>query len=179
MATWARVKDQVSHTVFLWKKVCQNFVPVTFIPTAHSQQSLVAKVTKSSDRSIHQGANIQVLRHTLFVLSHMVSPPQMPVLLKRMYNANIPRAEITTFVPSCPPMLHTIIKTKLSFFQNCFENGMLTSCVLSYAPMLVKRYILPRSPKIFLSPFPEKTQILLTACVHPKISHNSYTSYHR
>ena len=33
-----------------------------------------------------------------------VSPPQMPVLLKRMYNANILRAEITTFVPSCPPM---------------------------------------------------------------------------
>ena len=53
-----------------WKKVCQNFVQVTFIPTAHAQQSLVAKVNKSSDRSIHQGANIQVLRHTLFVLSH-------------------------------------------------------------------------------------------------------------
>ena len=35
---------------------------------------------------------------------HMVSPPQMPVPLKHMYNANIPRAEITTFVPSCPPM---------------------------------------------------------------------------
>ena len=33
----------------------------------------------------------------------MVSPPQMPVPLKRMYNVNIPRAEITTFVPSCPP----------------------------------------------------------------------------
>ena len=84
---------------------------------------------------------------------HMVSPPQMPVPLKRMYNANIPRAEITTFVPSCPPMLHTIIKPKLSFFKNCFENGMLTSCVLSYAPMLVKRSILPRSPEIFLRPF--------------------------
>ena len=111
--------------------------------------------------------------------NHKVPPPQMPVPLKRMYNANIPRAEITTFVPSCPPMLHTIIKPKLSFFKNCFENGMLTSCVLSYAHMLVKRSILPRSPEIFLRPFPEKTQILLTACVHPKISHNSYTSYHR
>ena len=108
-----------------------------------------------------------------------VSPPQMPVPLKRMYNADIPRAEITTFVPSCPPMLHTIIKPKLSFFKNCFENGMLTSCVLSYAHMLVKRSILPRSPEIFLRPFPEKTQILLTPCDHPKISHNSYTSYHR
>ena len=56
----------------LWfreKKVCQNSVPVTFIPTAHAQQSLVAKVSKSSDRSIHQGANIQVLRHTLDYLS--------------------------------------------------------------------------------------------------------------
>ena len=53
----------------------------------------------------------------------MVSPPQMPVPLKRMYNANIPRAKITTFVPSCPPMLRTIIKPKLSFFKNCFENG--------------------------------------------------------
>ena len=108
----------------------------------------------------------------------MVSPPQMPVPLKRMYNANIPRADITTFVPSCPPMLHTIIKPKLSFFKNCFKNSMLTSCVFSYAPMLVKRSILPRSPEILLRPIPEKTQILLTACVHPKISHNSYTSYH-
>ena len=108
-----------------------------------------------------------------------VSPPQMPVPLKRMYNANIPRAEITTFVPSCPPILHTILNPKLSFFKNCFENGMLTSCVLSYAPMLVKRSILPRSPEIFLRPFPEKTHILLPACVHPNISHNSYTSYHR
>ena len=109
----------------------------------------------------------------------VVSPPQMPVPLKHMYNANIPRAEITTFVPSCPPMWHTIIKPKLSFFKNCFENGMLTSCVLSYAPMLKKWSVLPRSPEIFLRPFPEKTQILLTPCVHPKISHNSYTSYHR
>ena len=114
-----------------------------------------------------------------YCVGYKVSPPQMPVPLKRMYNANIPRAEITTFVPSCPPMLHTIIKPKLSFFKNCFENGMLTSCVLSYAPMSVKRSILPRSPEIFLRPFPEKTQILLTTCVHPKISHNSYTSYHR
>ena len=88
--------------------------------------------------------------------THMVSPPQMPVLLKRMYNANIPRAEITTFVPSCPPMLHTIIKPKLSFFKNCFENGMLTSCVLSYAPMLVKRSILPRSPEIFCAHFQKR-----------------------
>ena len=119
------------------------------------------------------------LRAALQAVGAMVSPPQMSVPLKRMYNANIPRAEITTFVPSCPPMLHTIIKPKLSFFKNCFENGMLTSCVLSYAPMLVKRSISPRSPEIFLRPFPEKTQILLTACVHPKISHNSYTSYHR
>ena len=36
--------------------------------------------------------------------TYKVSPPQMPVPLKHMYNANIPRAEITTFVPSCPPM---------------------------------------------------------------------------
>ena len=35
MATWARVKGQVSHTVLGEKKVCQNIVPVTFIPTAH------------------------------------------------------------------------------------------------------------------------------------------------
>ena len=37
--------------------------------------------------------------------THVVSPPKMPVPLKRMYihNANIPRAEISTFVPSCPP----------------------------------------------------------------------------
>ena len=98
--------------------------------------------------------------------THMVSPPQMPVPLKRMYNANIPRAKITTFFPSCPPMLHTIIKPKLSFFKNCFENGMLTSCVLSYAPMLVKRSVLPSPPEIFLRPFPEKTQFLLTIYPH-------------
>ena len=89
-------------------------------------------------------------------LTPMVSPPQMPVPLKRMYNANIPRSEITTFVPNCPPMSHTIIKPKLSFFKNCFENGMLTSCVLSYAPMLVKRSVLPRSPEIFLRPFQKR-----------------------
>ena len=41
--------------------------------------------------------------------------------------------------------------------------------------MLVKRLVLPRSPEIFLRPFPEKTQILLTPCVHPKISHSSCT----
>ena len=69
MATWARVKGQFSHTVFREKKVCRNLVPVTFIPTAHAQQSLVAKVSKSSDRSIHKRANIQVLRHTLDYLS--------------------------------------------------------------------------------------------------------------
>ena len=89
--------------------------------------------------------------------SYRVSPPQMPVQLKRIYNANIPGAEITTFVPSSSPMLHTIIKPELSFFKNCFENGMLTSCVLSYVPMLVNRFVLPRSPEIFLRPFPEKT----------------------
>ena len=110
---------------------------------------------------------------------HVVSPPQMPVPLKRMYNANILRAEITTFVPNCPPMWHNMIKPKLSFLKNSFENGMLTSCVLSYTPMLVKRSVLPRSPEIFLRPFLEKTQILFTPCVHPKIPHNSYTSYHR
>ena len=47
----------------------------------------------------------------------MVSPPQMPVPSKRMYNANIPRAEITTFVLAAPPMLHTIIKHNLSSFK--------------------------------------------------------------
>ena len=35
--------------------------------------------------------------------THMASPPQMPVQLKRMYNANILRAEITTFVRNYPP----------------------------------------------------------------------------
>ena len=38
------------------------------------------------------------------VWRYKVSPPQMPVLLKRMYNADILRVEITTFVPSYPPM---------------------------------------------------------------------------
>ena len=50
---------------------------------------------------------------------------------------------------------------------------MLTSCVLSYAPMLEKRSVLPRSPDIFLGPFPEMTQILLTPCIHSKISQHS------
>ena len=94
----------------------------------------------------------KLFKSDLWIQCYEVSPPQMPVPLKRMYNANIPRAEITTFVPSSPPMLHTIIKPELSFFKNCFENGMLTSCVLRYALMLVKRSILPRSPEIFLRP---------------------------
>ena len=38
MATWTRVKGQVCHTVLSWKKVCQNFVPVTFMLTKHAQQ---------------------------------------------------------------------------------------------------------------------------------------------
>ena len=32
----------------------------------------------------------------------MVSPPQVPVPLKHMYNANILGTEITTFVPNYP-----------------------------------------------------------------------------
>ena len=35
---------------------------------------------------------------------HMVSPLQMPVPLKHMYNANILRADFTTSVPSYTPM---------------------------------------------------------------------------
>ena len=35
---------------------------------------------------------------------HMVSPPQMPVPLKHMYNANILRADFTTSAPSYTPM---------------------------------------------------------------------------
>ena len=103
----------------------------------------------------------------------MVSPPQMPVQFKLMYNANILRAEITTLTTPPPPVWYTIIKPKLSFFKNRSENAMLTSCVSSYAPMLVKKSVLPRSPEIFLRPFPEKTQILLTSCIHPKISQHS------
>ena len=39
--------------------------------------------------------------------------------------------------------------------------------------MLVKRSVLPRSPEIFIHPFPEKTQIILTPYIHPKISQHS------
>ena len=46
MATWARVKGQVSHTVFSWKKVCQILLSVTLVLTTHAQQSLIAKVSK-------------------------------------------------------------------------------------------------------------------------------------
>ena len=49
--------------------------------------------------------------------SIMVSPPQMPVPLKHMYNANILRAYFTTFVPSYTPMWHTIKRHKLSFLK--------------------------------------------------------------
>ena len=35
---------------------------------------------------------------------YVVSPPQMAVPLKYMYNANILRADFTTFVPSHTPM---------------------------------------------------------------------------
>ena len=47
---------------------------------------------------------IQNGRLSAIIHFHMVSPPQMPVPLKRMYNANIQRDEITTFVPNCPLM---------------------------------------------------------------------------
>ena len=46
MATWARGKGQVSYTVFTLKKICQISLPVTFLLTAHAQQSLDAKVSK-------------------------------------------------------------------------------------------------------------------------------------
>ena len=36
--------------------------------------------------------------------SYMDSPPQMPVLLKYMYNLGILRADFTTFVPSYTPI---------------------------------------------------------------------------
>ena len=49
--------------------------------------------------------------------THMVSPPQMPVPLKHMYNANIPRSEITTFVPSCPPFVTPHNKASAVLFQ--------------------------------------------------------------
>ena len=57
----------------------------------------------------------------------MVSPPQMPVPLKYMYNANILRSDFTTFVPSYTPMWHPIIRPKLPFLKNSTENGMLTN----------------------------------------------------
>ena len=57
----------------------------------------------------------------------MVSPPQMPVPLKYMYNANILRADFTTFAPSHTPMWHTIITHMLSFLKNSSENDMLTN----------------------------------------------------
>ena len=101
----------------------------------------------------------------------MVSPPQMPVPLKHMYNANILRAEFTIFVP----LLYTIIKPQLSFFKNRSENGMLASTVLSYSPLVVKWSNLLRSPQIFLVRlFTENTHILLTPCNHPKISQQLY-----
>ena len=84
------------------------------------------------------------------------SPPQMPVTSKRMHNANIQRAEMTILVPNYPLMWHTIINPKLSCFKNRSENGMVTSSVSSYAPLLVKWSVLPRSPEIFLRLFPEK-----------------------
>ena len=108
----------------------------------------------------------------------MVSPPQVPVPLKHMYNANILRAEFAIFVPNYPPMWYTIIIPELSFFKNRFENGMLSSTVLSYSPLKVKWSNLPRSPQIFLRLFTENTHILLTPCNHPKISRHSYTSCH-
>ena len=102
----------------------------------------------------------------------------MPVRLKHMYNANILRAEFTIFVPNYPSMWYTIIIPQLSFFKNRSENGMLSSTVLSYSPLKVKRANLSRSPQIFLRLFTENTHILLTPCDHPKISRHSYTSCH-
>ena len=88
-----------------------------------------------------------------------------------MYNANILRAEITNFVSATSYVTHHN-RAWTVLFQNSFENGMLTSSVLRYTPLL------PKSPQIFLRPFPEKSKILLTSCVHPNIPQHSNTSYH-
>ena len=55
----------------------------------------------------------------------MVSPPQTPVPLKYMYNANILGSDSATFVPSYTPMWHTIIRPKLFFLKNSSDNDML------------------------------------------------------
>ena len=55
---------------------------------------------------------------------------------------------------------------------------MLSSTVLCYSTLRVKRSNLPKSPHIFLRLFTENTHILLTPCNHPKISQHSYTSCH-
>ena len=36
-----------------------------------------------------------------------------------------------------------------------------------------KKAPFPRSPEIFLRSFPEKTQILINPCIHPKIAQHS------
>ena len=87
---------------------------------------------------------------------HMVSPPQMPVPLKRMYNANIPRAEITIFVPSCPPMLHTIIKPKLSFFKNCFEKKYANFMCFELRTHVGKKVRFAQISRNILAPIPRK-----------------------
>ena len=110
--------------------------------------------------------------HVNIFCVYMVSPPQMPVPLKHMYNANILRAEFTIFVPNYPPLWYTIIIPQLSFFKNRSENGMLSSTVLSYSPLKVKWSNLPRSPQIFLRLFTENTHILLTTVTIRK-SHNT------
>ena len=101
----------------------------------------------------------------------------MPVPLKYMYTVKILRNQFTSFVPTYAPMWYTIIKPKLSSFKSRSENSMLTSTVLSYFPLFIKRLSLPRSPQIFLRLFTEKINILLTPCIQPKISQHSYTSY--
>ena len=91
----------------------------------------------------------------------------MPVSLKRVYNANIPRAEITTFVPNCPPPHHVTHHNKLSFLKNSFENGMLTCnflrFLLNYAPMLVKGRFWPDLQKY--------------SCAHSQKRHKSFSPH--
>ena len=82
-----------------------------------SWQSLENWLTGYQKANFHFGQSSTV-GQTIGLVAYMVSPPQMPVPLKHMYDANILRAEFTIFIPNYPPMWYTIWYTEYGVIRN-------------------------------------------------------------
>ena len=78
---------------------------------------------------------------------YMVAPPQMPVPLKYMYNADILRDEFTTFAPRYPLIRHTIRKSQLSFLKQItkysYDHSQIPQMLLTHCIHTKQTVILP------------------------------------